>query len=99
MFEKELKKYLKEHSKYDETFGMTFVTCTTETVFEDAAKIGYDKAKKELKEAHKESIEIQNDCIIKLQEQIDYAKTIIKSLLNNSDEYAKQRAMDFLEKE
>lgn len=99
MFEKELKKYIKEHSKYDEIFGMTFVICDTETVFEDAAKIGYDKAKRELKEAHKESIEIQNDCIIRLQEQISYAKTIITDLLNNSDEHVKQRAMDFLKKE
>lgn len=99
MFEKELKKYLKEHSKYDETFDMTFVICNTETVFKDAAKIGYDKAKRELKEAHKESVEIQNDCIIRLQKQISYAKTIIKDLLNNSDEHIKQRATDFLKKE
>lgn len=27
----------------------------------------------------------------------EYAKTIIKDLLDNSDEYARQRAMDFLE--
>ena len=26
----------------------------------------------------------------------EYAKTIIQDLLNNSDEYARQRAMDFL---
>ena len=29
----------------------------------------------------------------------DYAKTIIQDLLNNSDEYARQRAMDFLKGE
>lgn len=28
--------------------------------------------------------------------QIDYAKSIIKSLLDNSDEYAEQRAREFL---
>lgn len=27
----------------------------------------------------------------------EYAKTIVKDLLNNSDEYARHRAMDFLE--
>lgn len=27
----------------------------------------------------------------------EYAKTIIQDLLDNSDEYARQRAMDFLE--
>ena len=29
----------------------------------------------------------------------EYAKTIIQDLLDNSDEYARQRAMDFLEAE
>lgn len=28
---------------------------------------------------------------------LEYAKTIIQDLLDNSDEYARQRAMDFLE--
>lgn len=32
-----------------------------------------------------------------IKEQIEYAKAIIKDLLDNSDEYARQRAMDFLE--
>ena len=32
-----------------------------------------------------------------LEEQLEYAKTIIQDLLDNSDEYARQRAMDFLE--
>lgn len=29
----------------------------------------------------------------------EYAKTIIQDLLDNSDEYARQRAMDFLEED
>ena len=29
----------------------------------------------------------------------EYAKTIVKDLLDNSDEYARQRAMDFLEED
>ena len=32
-----------------------------------------------------------------VEEQLEYAKTIIQDLLDNSDEYARQRAMDFLE--
>jgi FtsZ-interacting cell division protein YlmF len=32
-------------------------------------------------------------------DKISYAKTIIQDLLNNSDEYARQRAMDFLKGE
>jgi len=31
--------------------------------------------------------------------KLEYAKTIIQDLLNNSDEYARQRAMDWLKKE
>ena len=31
-----------------------------------------------------------------VEEQLEYAKTIIQDLLDNSDEYARQRAMDFL---
>ena len=34
--------------------------------------------------------------IKKLENKVDYAKSIIKSLLDNSDEYAEQRARDFL---
>lgn len=37
--------------------------------------------------------------VIKLEKEIEYAKTIIQDLLDNSDEYARQRAMDFLEEE
>ena len=32
----------------------------------------------------------------KYKTKLDYAKTIIQDLLSNSDEYARQRAMDFL---
>lgn len=31
-----------------------------------------------------------------LKEQLAYAKSIIQSLLDNADEYARQRALDFL---
>lgn len=33
----------------------------------------------------------------RLEKENEYAKTIIQDLLDNSDEYARQRAMDFLE--
>lgn len=36
------------------------------------------------------------DQLIEKDKQIDYAKSIIKSLLDNSDEYAEQRARDFI---
>ena len=34
-----------------------------------------------------------------VEEQLEYAKTIIQDLLDNSDEYARQRAVDFLKEE
>ena len=43
--------------------------------------------KKRIDELEKQNAEKANE----------YAKTIIQELLNNSDEYARQRAIDFLE--
>ena len=37
-----------------------------------------------------------SDCPAKDEEQLEYARTIIQDLLSNSDEYARQRAIDFL---
>ena len=37
-----------------------------------------------------------SDCPNKDEVQLEYARTIIKDLLFNSDEYARQRAIDFL---
>jgi hypothetical protein len=37
--------------------------------------------------------------VTELKEKLNYAKAIIKDLLDNSDEYARQRAMDFLQEE
>ena len=34
--------------------------------------------------------------MMSVEEQLEYAKTIIKDLLDNSDEYAKERAINFL---
>ena len=41
---------------------------------------------------------IQKD-VAKLEKENAYAKTIIQDLLSNSDEYARQRAIDFLKEE
>lgn len=57
--------------------------------FEDGAKFGYEKGLK---------VKI-NTTTISDYSTTEYAKTIIKDLLNNSDEYARQRAIDFLKKE
>lgn len=40
--------------------------------------------------------ENENAKTTSVEEQLEYAKTIIQDLLDNSDEYARQRAMDFL---
>lgn len=41
--------------------------------------------------------ENENAKTASIEEQLEYAKTIIQDLLDNSDEYARQRAMEFLE--
>lgn len=104
----------------------------------DLFQIGFEEGEnqnKELQALHKEIVDIQNECVSKLQIEIkqlqeenarlkkeseenqdlatiaymqgaskyktklDEAKIIIQDLLNNSDEYARQRAMDFLKGE
>lgn len=41
-------------------------------------------------------LENKNTQIAKLEKKNAYAKTIIQDLLNNSDEYAKQRVIEYL---
>lgn len=101
----------------------------------DLFQIGFEEGEnqnKELQALYKEIVDIQNECVSKLQIEIkqlqeenerlkkdseetqdlaniaymqgaskykaklEEAKTIIQDLLSNSDEYAKQRAMDWL---
>ena len=76
----------------------------------DLFQIGFEQGEnqnKELQALHKEIVDIQNECVSKLQIEIKQlqeenarlkkeSETIIQDLLSNSDEYARQRAMDFL---
>lgn len=97
MFELEAEEYV---SKYQ---GYGWQPHKGSAVFEamldcyiDGAEFGYNKAKEELEEfivSHRKERDYVFDAWHK---QIEYAKTIIQDLLNNSDEYARQRAMDFL---
>lgn len=79
----------------------------------DLFQIGFEEGEnqnKELQALHKEIVDIQNECVSKLQIEIKQlqeenarlkkeSETIIQDLLSNSDEYARQRAMDFLKGE
>lgn len=68
--------------------------------FQDGATFGYNKAKEDADEMKSRFLELCNlkDMRIKeLEKANEYAKTIVQDLLDNSDEYARQRAMDFLE--
>ena len=96
MFEKEAEEY------YEDVTVGTFQECTENfadavlTAYKDGAEFGYNKAKKELEEfivSHRKERDYVFDAWHK---QIEYAKTIIQDLLSNSDEYARQRAIDFL---
>lgn len=79
----------------------------------DLFQIGFEEGEnqnKELQALHKEVVDIQNDCVINMQSEMkklqeentrlkEESETIIQDLLSNSDEYARQRAMDFLKGE
>ena len=58
-----------------------------------------DKQIEELKKSNLELLDFYEkklNKVTELEAQIDYAKSIIKSILDNSDEYAEQRAREFL---
>lgn len=106
MFEEEAEKYWYDSGSNEFDIGQVEKACKQS--FIDGANFGYNRAKEEVKAPYPsykhlfgESIEQtalrhSNDLINSLRVDIDYAKTIIQDLLNNSDEYARQRVMDFL---
>lgn len=54
-----------------------------------------------MKESHINRQDLINDLKqenLQLKGQNDYARSLIRSLLDNSDEYARQRAEEFLQK-
>lgn len=103
MFEKEAEEYLKtDGTKAEQILNMLneisplkitskqvpFILAMIQQVFQDAATFGYTKAKK--------ADDIQQE---KLFAHYVYARSLISDLLRNSDEYAKQRAEEFIVKE
>lgn len=42
--EKEAEEYIKEHTFFDEEFGLTSLDVTSKTAFQEGAKFGYNKA-------------------------------------------------------
>ena len=68
--------------------------------FEPVKNIYYDFVDEEEVIAWKEIVlpeENEKAKTMSVEEQLEYAKTIIQDLLDNSDEYARQRAINFLE--
>lgn len=67
--------------------------------------VGSDYAEKaekriaELEEQEREHLNQIENLTMEIKELKDYAKSIIKDLLDNSDEYCRQRAYDFLGEE
>ena len=88
MFEKEALYY-----GYCQTLGISVSEMNqSASNWLEGAEFGYNKA---FVEADKNLKAVVAD----FNKAKEYAKTIIQDLLNNSDEYARQRAMDFLRKE
>ena len=49
MFEKEAEEYIKEHTFFDEEYGVQSLDVVSKTIFKDGAEFGYNKANKEFK--------------------------------------------------
>ena len=65
----------------------------------DLFQSGFQEGESRLKAIYKKQRNKRIDELQKQCKKLDYAKTIIQDLLSNSDEYARQRAMDFLKGE
>ena len=44
MFEKEAEEYIKEHTFFDEEYGVQSLDVVSKTIFQDGAEFGYNKA-------------------------------------------------------
>ena len=45
MFEEEAEEYIKEHTFFDEEYGVQSLDVVSKTIFKDGAEFGYNKAK------------------------------------------------------
>ena len=64
MFEKEAEEYIKEHSYFDEEFGVMNLDVTNKTIFQAGAEFGYKKGFEECAKARLNVTTI-SDCPIK----------------------------------
>lgn len=69
MFEKEAEEYIKEHTFFDEEFGLTSLDITSKTAFQEGAKFGYNKGRNEAKE-------ILKGLYFIIESRIDYKNNI-----------------------
>lgn len=95
MFEKESEEYqIRKH--HQRLYGhKPVVMKELNTTFKDGAEFGYHEGFKDCAKSRLNVTTI-SDCPGKDEVQLEYARAIIKDLLFNSDEYARQRAIDFL---
>lgn len=88
MFEKDAEEYAKGIERKASREIVFFA-------FKDGAEFGYNEGFKACAKSRLNVTTI-SDCPNRHEVQLEYARTIIKDLLFNSDEYARQRAIDFL---
>lgn len=104
MFEKEAEEWVRENMdccRTDNSVNQPIPyfdeeeRCIAKSAFIDGAEFGYHEGFKDCAKSRLNVTTI-SDCPGKDEVQLEYARTIIKDLLFNSDEYARQRAIDFL---
>ncbi|MBO7123257.1 MAG: hypothetical protein J6V90_08265 [Treponema sp.] len=90
MFKKEAEVYATQFNFYKQIFA--------KKNFLAGAEFGYNKGYHDAEEHYMDVIDNQHKLVDESKKKhLEYAKTIIQDLLDNSDEYARQRAMDFLD--
>ena len=100
MFEKEAEEYFENECLHSYADTEEELKEDVAAAFKSGAEFGYNKGYHDAEEHYMDVIDNQHKLVDESKKkQLEYAKTIIQDLLDNSDEYARQRAMDFLEEE
>ena len=85
MFEKEAEEYIKEHTFFDEEYGVQSLDVVSKTIFKDGAEFGYNKCKEEL---NQKGLALQSDMDKTIEQNIALKKEV------KANEWHKQEVDD-----
>ena len=76
MFEKKAEEYIKEHTFFDEEYGVQSLDVVSKTIFKDGAEFGYNKCKEEL---NQKGLALQSDMDKTIEQNIALKKELEKA--------------------